>query len=323
MNLSRHLYEKEEIKASYIVSLLKKENVNESYFWISELFYSFGCEETKKHILKVYYDFYYTENHNMKAWIESTITNEKTILTITKNLLKATYSMDVFKWRLFYESKPLPNVIYRRMPKKIEHYSKKAKRVINAIEKKDLENICGYLVYCSGNEPVVLDEIINHICPEHKVWCRYTNKFHIIISEIVYYIGDAKKEDINYLIEDKLYPFDKIDFSDLSLTRSYKIQHEYIGCFELPRVSLNICTDDIYRNWNVYCYNTPFWYTLFNKHDAKLLNNEVIFVNEANEETFYEHYGYAIDEFPSRLNDDNCFCNIKKINYNDFMRHFM
>ena len=317
MNLSRHLYEKEEIKASYIVSLLKKQDIEEAYFWICELFYSFGEEETIQHILKTYYDFYYF--HNMLNWILSREITEQTILSITKNLFHLEYSKEVFKWRLFYESKPIPTVIYRRMPKKLDKYSKKAKKVINAVEKKDLKNVCSYLVYCSGDNPVILDEIVSHICPKQNIWSRYRDKFHILISEILYNQGDKKEKELNYLIEEKKYNFNFIDYSNLSLTRKYKIQHEHIGCFDLPRLRLELSIDDIYKKWPVYCFNTPFWNEKFKEYNGKLNDNEVVFETEEDEESFYEHYGFEVDEYPSRSNEENCFCDISEISYSDFI----
>ena len=319
MNLSRHLYEKEEIKASYIVSLIKKEDVEEAYFWICELFYSFGKEETIQHILKTYYDFYYIKNHDMKEWILSHEINEKNLLTITKNMFRSEHCKEVFKWRLFYETKPVPTVIYRRMPKKLDKYSKKAKKVINAIEKRDLENVCSYLVYCTRDEPVMLDEIVNHICPKKEIWCRYTNKFHILLSEIVYSLRDKNETNKNYVIEEKKYNFDFIDFSDLSLTRKYKIQSDTIGCFELPRVNLGLSVDEIYKNWCLYCFNSPFWNEKFKEYNAKLIESEVVFETEEDEESFYEQYGFEIDEYPSRSNEENCFCEISKNTYNNFL----
>lgn len=320
MNLSRHLYEKEEIKASYIVALLKKEDVEEAYFWICELFYSFSEEETIQHILKTYYDFYYIKNHNMKEWILSHEITEQNLLTITKNLFRSEFSVEVYKWRVFYESNPIPTVIYRRMPKKLDKYSKKAKKVINAIEKRDLENVCSYLIYCSRDEPVILDEIINHICPKQEIWSRYTDKFHILLSEILYYIGDKNERNNNYVIEEKKYNFHFIDFSDLSLTRKYKIQYEYIGCFNLPRVNIGLSVDDIYKNWDVYCFNTPFWNEKFNEYNGKLIDGKVVFDTEENEESFYEHYGYEVDEYPSRSNEENCFCEIEEESYKLFSK---
>ena len=96
----------------------------------------------------------------------------------------------------------------------------------------------------------------------------------------------------------------------MSLTRKYKIQHEHIGCFELPRVNLGLSVHDIYKNWDVYCFNTPFWNEKFKEYNGKLIDGKVVFDTEENEESFYEHYGYEVDEYPSRSNEENCFCEI-------------
>jgi len=310
MNLSRHLYEREEIKASYIVCLLNKTSLEEAYFWICELFYSFGENDTIKHVWKVYYDFYYIQNHNMKNWLETQPITEKILQTITKNLFKRKCDMSVFKARKYFETNPKPNVIYRRLPKLLDKYSKKSKKVIHAINKKDLKNVCCYLSYCRGDVPIVLDEIIGHIQPKQIVWCTHSDKFHILISEIVKHLVNVKDNNTNYFIEDKKYNYEFIDLSNLSLTRKYKIQNEYIGCFDLPRVKLNMSTDEIYRKWDVYCYNTPFWQKMFKHCNGVLKDGEVVFGNENDLEKFYELYGFEVDEYPSRSNDNNCFCDI-------------
>lgn len=322
MHLSRHLYEREEIKASYLVSLLKKEKLHESYFWICELYYSFGEEETIQHIFKVYYDFYHILNYNMHHWIDSQKINEQTIITITKNLFYSEFNFDVFKYYLYYESEPLPSVVYRRMPKSIDFYSKRAKKVVNAILKKDLKNVCSYLVYCSRDKPIIVDEIVNYICPDNNIWCRYSNKFHILLSEIIYNLNEKKKEKNNYLIESEIYNFDVIDFMDLSLSRIYKIQSEMIGCFKLPRIELNLTTNDIYKNWDIYCFKTPFWNSKFKECNGNIYDNEIIFSSEKDEEDFYSKYGYYVDEYPCRSNENYCFTYIKKITYNEFINKF-
>ena len=64
MYLSRHLYEKEEIKYSYILSILHKTSLDECFFWIMEYFFSFGEEETRKLIWEIYYDLWTISKKN-------------------------------------------------------------------------------------------------------------------------------------------------------------------------------------------------------------------------------------------------------------------
>ena len=246
----------------------------------------------------------------MKSWIETHSVNEKNLLTITKNLFKRKNDMSVFKAREYLETNPKPNVIYRRLPKRLDKYSKKAKKVIHAFEKKDLKNVCCYLSYCREDVPIILDEIVSHIQPKQIIWCTYTDKFHILLAEIVKLLVNVNDNNTNYFIEDKEYNYGFIDLSNLSLTRKYKIQNECIGSFKLPRVSLNLSTDEIYRKWDLYCFNTPFWNKMFTECNAIVKDGEVVFENEDDEEKFYEVYGFEVDEYPSRINDDNCFCDI-------------
>ena len=324
MRLSRNFYEAEEVKLSYFISLLYKTSLDEVYFWILELFYSFGFEETKDHIWKVYYDFYYCKNHNMKEWLEQNdITdNCQFILSVSKNLFNMEWNTSVFEMRMYYNSKSLPTVIYRRLPKKLDKYSKQSKKVIQSINKGDLKNICSYLHYCSGNEPVSHKEIIQYINPEY-IWGSNNcggNNLHILLAEIVFYYTKQLNDNSNYLIEDNLNIYKNINFKNLSHSRKYKIQHEYIGCFKLSRMELSFDNYSIYKNWHTYCFNTKFWKEQFDNYGCVIKNSEVQFNSEINEELFNSDIGYYIDEFPSITNDYNCFCDIEELNYNDFMK---
>ncbi len=57
-SLTRYLYFLEEVKMSFMESLLTKNSLKECYFWISEIFYSGFIEESWQLIMKIYYDFY-------------------------------------------------------------------------------------------------------------------------------------------------------------------------------------------------------------------------------------------------------------------------
>ena len=60
--LTRYLYIYDEVGFSFITALLKKQSINECYFWISELFLSGYEKESWELIWFIYYDFYYINN---------------------------------------------------------------------------------------------------------------------------------------------------------------------------------------------------------------------------------------------------------------------
>ena len=60
--LTRFLYIYDEVCISLLTSLLKKQSLDECYFWTSELYLSGLEKECWEFIWFVYYDFYYIDN---------------------------------------------------------------------------------------------------------------------------------------------------------------------------------------------------------------------------------------------------------------------
>ena len=58
ITFTRFLYEKEEVKWSFITSLLKRDEYEEVLYWISEYYYSGYVKGTWHLLWQVYYDFY-------------------------------------------------------------------------------------------------------------------------------------------------------------------------------------------------------------------------------------------------------------------------
>ena len=62
MKLTRYLYHIEDVKYSFLTSLLKGDDIKEVLFWTSELYYSGYYNILYNLIWKVYYDFYAVTN---------------------------------------------------------------------------------------------------------------------------------------------------------------------------------------------------------------------------------------------------------------------
>ena len=351
MRLSRLLYEEQEIKYSLLISLLYRTSLDEVYFWTSEFYFSYGYNDTTRIIWEIYYDFYFCENHNMRDWIIMLFNTEKeyrNVLSVIRNLFYLEWNVGVFKLRNFYKTKPKPNVIYRRLPKKLSNYTKQAGKVISSLEKKDLPNVCAYLHYC-GNETKIggsivkplnnsssakwesmkhYTQIIQHITSKDEVVWHNVSLVHIVLGEIVYNYCMIEKLETheNYKIQNITNNFNKfinINNKNLSLSRFYKIKFEYIGCFELPRVTMELNKQIIYKNWELYCFNTKYWNEKFRKYNAIIKDSYVVFKTEKDEEDFYRNYGYEIDEYPSKSNDDYCFCNILPFTIMELIEHLL
>jgi len=102
---TRYLYIYDEVIISFITTLLKKQSLNESYFWISELFLSGYEKETWELIWFIYYDFYYITNPQFLSFIikkyDNGLGNHKHLLTVVKNLFKLSISQQVFITRQY------------------------------------------------------------------------------------------------------------------------------------------------------------------------------------------------------------------------------
>jgi hypothetical protein len=101
--LTRYLYLFDEVGLSFISSLLKAQTLNESYFWISELYLSGFIEQSWELIWFVYYDFYYILNPQFESFIckKAATGDLKSILTVVKNLFKMSSSSEVFITRQY------------------------------------------------------------------------------------------------------------------------------------------------------------------------------------------------------------------------------
>ena len=66
--LTRFLYSEDEVIFSFITSLLKKDNISESYYWAYELYYS-GTDIFSL-FWKIYFDFYREHNPKFEGYIK-------------------------------------------------------------------------------------------------------------------------------------------------------------------------------------------------------------------------------------------------------------
>ena len=102
IQFTRYLYEKEEVKLSFIMCLLNKKE--ESIFWAYELFYSGLKIELISLFWSVYYDFYYTLNPSFEKYLQQKLKNnlefepncENLLAMIVNNFIIRPYSMDIF-----------------------------------------------------------------------------------------------------------------------------------------------------------------------------------------------------------------------------------
>jgi hypothetical protein len=137
--LTRYLYLFDEVGLSFISSLLKAQTLNESYFWISELYLSGFIEQSWDLIWFVYYDFYYIMNPQFESFIckKATTGDLKSILTVVKNLFKLSSSSQVFITRQYNNNiKDITHIFKGKKPNWLMSIPSKYHGLFRFIDKK-------------------------------------------------------------------------------------------------------------------------------------------------------------------------------------------
>lgn len=97
--LTRYLYLKDEVKLTFLVSLLNKSD--DAIFWAYELYYSGFKMEFFDYIWKIYYDFFATLNPSFEQYLNKMLkcnnkTEDKLVSTIVQDLLIRPFNTDIF-----------------------------------------------------------------------------------------------------------------------------------------------------------------------------------------------------------------------------------
>lgn len=142
----------DEVKQSFIASVLKKRELTESYYWLFELYYS---EIDVFPILwELYFDYYAIKHPKFEEFmIEKQTKWEKDkntghLHTIVANLYKMDFDTNVFLLRqLSLSSELFPTLIIKgRVPDNIKHFEPPFHALLNSIRKHAWNNICYYVV---------------------------------------------------------------------------------------------------------------------------------------------------------------------------------
>ena len=101
--------------------------------------------------------------------------------------------------------------------------------------------------------------------------------------------------------------------------RKYSISKN-IGCFELERYKYNL-NNMFWYNWEYFAYKSPLWKKRFDKYKIKVddKNKKIVFLDEEQEEKFYEEYNYEPDE-QSKETQEKSTLQIKKISYKKWLK---
>lgn len=316
MVFTEFLYKKDEVTASFMVSMMFNTNIEESTFYICELYNSGFYEDVYNILYQLYFDFYYITNPEYLKKINDIISNDKekkdvtNIIYIVKWLFYSDKCIPVFllnQHMKIYNSKQKITVFRGKTPKWLENFNTVSHKLLRSIEKFNWKNIT-YYIHISTNEQIeimykdtlkYLNDKKKKILLDYSV--NYENKKHMLISLILINYSNVIVESsvVEKFTTDYEEPvYDKIKPRNLLKTnRKFQIKSELIDAFKLERhdISRKEHMDKLLYSWEYFCKDTPIWKKRFTEYEATF-NEKINFPNEDLLENFYEKYSLEPDE---------------------------
>jgi|TARA_B100000795_G_scaffold250087_1_gene218023 hypothetical protein len=340
--LTRYLYLLDEVILSLQQSILQKKGFDECIFWVGELYFSKYYDKLWFNIFKFYYNFCAIqypkyEKKLTSLFKKSTKQNElKNVLNAVYLLYYSKYTFDVFK---LSNIQPVhPNKIYLKTPKWLKDLKidKKYYNFILSVHKNHKINISFYI-----NKFENVDELYEIIKKYYKTTLNmslnsipYSNKKHILFATIIYLIQEIdiiqKKnvfrkydhvEDIKQLMKDN------DAFAPLYRTLLVKLRYpinKNIGCYNLKRYNCSMGINKmLWYHWEYFAYSCPLWRERFDAYDIEINHKSktIEFINEDEEEEFYETHSYEFDE-QSLITQNKIIENIPKNSIFDMINSF-
>lgn len=111
LKLTRYLYNFEEVKLKYCISLFLKKDLNECYFWIYEIYLSDFNEETINIILEIFYEYYALLNPIAERKIIELIKSDEDIELVPAKLTKLLFNLSI-NYDVFSVIQLIKNIIY-------------------------------------------------------------------------------------------------------------------------------------------------------------------------------------------------------------------
>lgn len=325
--LTRLLYAEDEVVASLTRCLIKKRDIRECYFWISELYTS--EIEVFQIIWQIYFDFYADINNNMDSYIQrkEKLWRKKKdfrqIAHVIRNLFHLKTTGTIFQLRHYTLTNGPQISIYRgRRPQWLVKFDKKYHNLLLSIYKKNhiniAHNLSKLLIDCEDID--IFTVLLRYYESEHghcdldgaiEYWKNhpYKDKKHMLIG-IVIHMMRKEYEIVERFIQAK--ECDMVWIEELELEAGFVYDNlkkrifpidEKIGGFELGRFALLNYTKEYESNWEYYANKNSAWnkrcnafYVSFNKKEIEFPDDDIL-------EEFYEKYGYEPDEQPKSIRE--------------------
>ena len=180
--LTRFLYIFDEVCITFLTCLLKKNDVNECYFWLSELYLSGYVKQCWEFIWFIYYDFYYIKNPQFEKFIlkKQNTASLISIMTVVKNMFKMESSSHVFITRQYNANNKEINHIFRgKKPNWLQNISTKFHGLFRFIDKKLYHYAVSSLPIIDINNYDETLQITNNLFDNLQIYMNETCKNNI------------------------------------------------------------------------------------------------------------------------------------------------
>ena len=326
MPLTRFLYMGDEVILTFMESVIKREDLEACYFWISEYYFSGFKSKTWEILWKIFYDFYAIKYPKLEKYILGEFIKWKKnkqisyILDITLQFFLRKACPDVFIARHVV---PENRKSRGRPPKWLSMFSAEHKHILLAIHTKCIPSILFHM------NKITFEDMHTFICRYFNIVKKmdlqegyiktlpYSNKKHVLLALCLYlHLPESliiidnvdavvSGEDIAWVTE-----LNKTTISPLYKTlprkRLYPIS-KTIGCFTLQRFDTRC--PSVKRllgfHWEYFASFSPLWKKRFKQYHAKRSKEgfEMIFENDDYLEDFGELYNYEPDEQSNETQD--------------------
>ena len=315
---TRYLYIKDEVEIALTTSILEKKD--EAIFWAYELYYSGYEKETFDILWKIYHYFFATLNpcfetyfiKKHQEWMKRTAAElDFYVSVIVNNLIIRPFNLDVF----------LLHKINTHL--EFEEEDQEPADFNTLLNKSSFVEIAKYVLTSPADQySTIMEKTVDHFMPEKKLkcmkeWekirkCRETNEIAVIlISRIMMFYSSKKmpKGKSFYVIVE---PEDTIMYETIAPDKKsyspYKVlpmaclysidKYHYLSLFTIARkyeAKPMLCYFD---QWLYYATYSPVWENRVKTFHGTIHHErkQVVFLNEEQEESFYDNYGYEPDE---------------------------
>jgi len=157
--LTQNLYLIDEVKLAFLTALLKKQDLNECYYWLNEMHLSLEETEVRNYLEQIYYDFYYAMDTYYFVQSES-------VKDLVERLFHLNASPLVFLLGQLKTERP--KIIYIKKKDSLSEHSKYVYPFIQAVSKNQYQTISSYANKLLVSKQATKDELVKALCSYYK-----------------------------------------------------------------------------------------------------------------------------------------------------------